>query len=231
MQRRSSSAIVPVRHRGRGRGPVTPKFTVEVCGLCAGPFLTRRNDDDDDYDYAEGDEPVASQCRADLAHVFHARCIAEWTRSGWTTCPTCNVDPQLVIRRRAVAQKVAARVHFEQTSLRYAHVRAARRAKRECLAPLYRWLWMASRRRRLCVMALMFVVACWFVMSVASVLVMIKKDGAGTSRPWHHIKVYDPLFHQISSSLGHYHGSWEIFNQSTAIISSIVVASNVGVRV
>lgn len=167
--------------RGTGR----PSIQEEWCGLCRMTFPSAVDDDDDDPRYA----PVASQCREDLAHVFHQWCIAEWTADGNHTCPTCNVDPQLVIKRRAVAERVRARQALESTSLRFAHARAARRCKRQCLEPLFRWAWTeAPTLRRIAVVMCLLIALSWAALRVASALKM-----ESLVRTWRPIKVYDAL--------------------------------------
>lgn len=176
-----SDRVLARRQRGAKNSAPLPQ---EWCGLCQMDFPCDDEEEDPRY------QPVASQCRLDLSHVFHRWCIDEWVRDGNHTCPTCNVDPQFALKRRAVAERVRAKQQLERTSLRFAHVRCARYIKRHWLAPAYRWAWESSPWRRLTVVICLFIITMWAVLHVASAL---KLESSGSRDIFTPIKVYDPI--------------------------------------
>ena len=178
-----SDRVLAQRRQKKKNTPLLPQ---EWCGLCQMDFPSETDEEKNDPRY----QPVASQCRADLSHVFHQWCIDEWLADGNHTCPTCNVDPQFVLKRRAVAERVRAKQQLEQTSLRFVHVRCARYIKRHWMAPAYHWAWESSRWRRLTIAGCALIVVLWAVMRVASTL---KLESSPFSRDITPIKVYDTL--------------------------------------
>lgn len=180
---------VLARRRVKKKKQSTP-VPQEWCGLCQMDFPSETDEEEEERDDPRY-QPVASQCRGDLSHVFHQWCIDEWLRDGNHTCPTCNVDPQFVLKRRAVAERVYAKQELERTSLRFAHVRCARYVKQHWLVPAYRWAWMTSRWRRLTIAGCMLIGMLWLIMRVASVLK--RESSASLSSDMTPIKVYDAL--------------------------------------
>ena len=181
---------VLVRRRETKKKKSTPLPPREWCGLCQMDFPSESEEEEEHGDPRY--QPVASQCRADLSHVFHQWCIDEWVRDGNHTCPTCNVDPRFVLKRRAVAERVRARQQLEKTSLRFTHVRCVRYIKRHWMAPAYHWAWESSRWRRLTIVGCALIVVLWAVMRVASAL-KLESSSSPFSRDITPIKVYDAL--------------------------------------
>ena len=83
-----------------------------LCDICGNRLLL------DNWDPGETERIVALSCTQPPSHVFHGSCLDEWRLNPdmGSKCPTCTLDPMVILRRNAMASAMKTRIKKKRES-------------------------------------------------------------------------------------------------------------------
>lgn len=83
-----------------------------LCDLCQNPLLPSN------WDRSDPERIVALACTQPPSHVFHGSCLDDWRTDPelGSKCPTCTLDPAVVLRRNAMSAAIKTRIKKKRES-------------------------------------------------------------------------------------------------------------------